>query len=70
MKLTSLMPVQNVTLTSSSTHNPADRGSGRVWLALATALLLLLPLPAIAGNRDEFPDARCPGSSCPDNAKP
>ena len=47
----------------------ADRGYGRL-LAWAIALLLLIPGAALAGSRNEFPEPRCPGSGCPDNAKP
>ena len=68
MKLTSLLPVLPKKLTSFSTRND-DRGSGRFWM-LAIALLLLLPGAAWAGARDEFPEPRCPGSGCPDNAQP
>jgi hypothetical protein len=65
MKQTSLLPERFMNLTSSFD----DRGSGRL-LAWAIALLLLIPGAAFAGDRDEFPEPRCPGSGCPDNAKP
>jgi hypothetical protein len=56
-------------LTNFSTRSDDGRGSGRI-LAWAISLLLLLPGAAFADARDEFPDNRCPGSGCPDNAKP
>jgi hypothetical protein len=45
------------------------RGSGRI-LAWAIAFLLLIPGAAFADTRGEFPNPRCPGSGCPDNAQP
>jgi hypothetical protein len=69
MKLTSLLRVPSMKPTNFLTRSDDDRGSGRIWM-LAIALLLLLPGAAFAGARDEFPEDRCPGSGCPDNAKP
>lgn len=66
MKPTSLKPANFV---SPMIFSVDARGFGQ-FLAWAITLLFLFPGAVFANSRDEFPEPRCPGSGCPDNAKP